>query len=113
VVDSLFTISESQNVGILNSPTEKQFLKKINDLKNTDDLWEFLNLQQQQGLLTYGQRGDFYKLDDKFVVIVDENKIYAIFLFHNDKFLNTRNQQQLDDLSNFRGKRTIWIELLD
>lgn len=113
VVDSLFTISESQNVGILNSPTEKQFLKKINDLKNTDDLWEFLHLQQQQGLLTYGQSGDFYNLDDKFVVIADEHKIYAIFFFHNDKFLNTKNQQQLDDLSNFTGKRTIWIELLD
>ena len=65
------------------------------------------------GNLKFGKESDFSDLEKKYIIISDEKKIYTILLYFNKKFYDVIEKNIYTNLSdNFRGKRTIWIDLL-
>ena len=96
-----------------NAEQIQKFISEILHLENTPALWEHLQSNQNQGKLTYGNKSDFYNLENKIVIILDEQKIHSVLLYQNEKYIDNVNKKVYNDLSAFLGNRVIWVELFN
>jgi hypothetical protein len=107
------TSSEPEVSEPLYSESAVIFKEKILGLQFTGDILKYLQSSQQQGELKFGRRASFTDLENKYVLVLDEQKIYTVLLFKDEKYIDLKDQIIVNDLSNlYKGKRTIWIEQL-
>jgi serine/threonine-protein kinase len=88
-----------------------KFISEIKSLNDVNSLMDFLKTGQNQGRFTYGQHDDYYNLENKFVILIDEETILNVLLYRKEKFIDPMVNQEYTDLSEFMGKRAIWVEL--
>ena len=88
------------------------FFMQIKKLKTPALLDQFLQKEKRAGRLDYGQAERFQDRNDKYVIIIDKSKIYAVFQHRNGRFTNLRSGDRLTSLSDvFKGKIAVWVEV--
>jgi serine/threonine protein kinase len=98
---------------LLNSEKSQSFRSAIAKISDTDVLLQYLEQNKDNGNLLYGTQKDFPDLERKYIIITDENKVYTILLYFNQKYYDVYENKLYQNLSdNFQGKFTIWIDLL-
>ncbi len=106
--------SEKTKKLIDNLPQKSQkFIDEILILNSTEALFSFLNIKAGNGYLVFGKKADFFNLDNKIIIVVDDRKIHSILIYKDSMFIDfNKNEKYLDLSKYYKGKRTIWIELL-
>ena len=98
---------------ILSSEQSQKLISEISSLKTSPALLEYLQKSRDAGWLTFGLRDDFFKPQGKYIIILDEHKVYTLLYYYRNVYYDIYDKQTYTDLSqNFKGKRNIWIELL-
>ncbi len=98
---------------MINSEKSKSFVSAIVEITDPKALLQHLEQRKNNGKLFYGTTKDFPDLEKKYIIISDEQKIYTILVYFNQKYIDVIEKKIYNNLSdNFRGKRTIWVDLL-
>jgi class 3 adenylate cyclase len=89
-----------------------EFIKNVLILNSSQALISFLENKSKSGELVIGNKDNYANLDNKIVIIVDEEKIYSVLIYKDSLFFDYVKREKYPDLSKYyKGKRTIWIEL--
>ena len=98
---------------ILKSEQSTTFISDILSKKGPEQILQYLETNQNQGKLKFGRKDQLSNPDGAYVIISDEKQVYTILFYYNSKYFDTMNNQTYESLSDrFRGKRSIWINLL-
>ena len=85
------------------------------NLKNQDELIQYLQKSENEQILTAGLRSIFPDLDGKYAVFcTEQQRIDRVLLYHNSRYFETTNNEWYNEneLSEiFSGKSVIWVEL--
>ena len=68
----------------------QQFYAQVRKLGNPALLNQFLQRRSERGRLEYGQENQFPDKEGKYVVVVDQFEMYAVFQHRDGKFVNLR-----------------------
>jgi len=91
----------------------QEFINRILTMNNNESLFSFLEKNAKNGILIFGKQDEFFNLDNKFLIIIDEEKIYSVLMYDNSWYIDFKKNEKYLDLSKYyKNKRTIWIELL-
>ncbi len=97
---------------LLESEKSKRFVSDVLKIEDSNTLLKYLKENKNLGRLTFGKKGNYSEIEGKYVIILDEQRIYSLLLYHDQKYFDVMGNDIYDDLSeNFRGKREIWIDL--
>lgn len=107
-------VSSSNNIAVdlLKTDKNQQFITDINDIKDFQMLSKYLESKRNKGEITFGNKEDFYDKNRKFVIVLDDIYIHKLLFYYDSLFFETTLKKYYSDLSQFAGKRTIWIEIL-
>jgi len=84
-------------------------VKELAAISNVNLLLTKLNEYKKKGILAVGEKDNFENPDGFFVFVVDEKRIYGVFLFQNSFYIDVHTNNNFTDLPpEFKNKQQIW-----
>lgn len=109
--ENILTIPEAAQE-FLNKENVKKFITAIYGINDANGLLQYLDLQRKNGILKFGNRDDFYNLNEKIVIVFNSKHVIDVLLNSDNSYISTKENKVLSSLaSGYAKQRMIWIHL--
>ncbi len=90
----------------------QSFYENIVNKKNFRNIIDFLQVEQKNGKLSFGNESDFHSKNNKCIIVLKEYELNTVLLHRDNSYYDFSSKKSLDNIKTvFIGNRLVWVEL--
>ena len=104
---------------ILELAVGRSFIEKYQSLyrnilekKNFRNIIDFLQSEQKNGRLAFGNESDFHSKNNKCIIVLKEHELNTVLFYKDNSYFDFRTKKAFENINTeFIGNRLVWVEL--